>query len=352
MSDRPHEETDASRPVNAIAALILTIAILFFFYFVRLALLPFVISGVTAFILSPLADRLAAATRMSRPLAGFLIFLGLAIAIGLALFFGGPSLAEEGRNFIERFQPIAQQVASRFLGDQPVTLLGARISAAQIAQDATDSLRQALSSPANLALVASVAFGSVFGFFMTMALLAYFLATGGDLMRGFVRLFPPHWRDRARLALAQLRPILWRYFFGVACVVVYAGSAAYIGLGLALHLRHAAFLAALTGFLEVLPVVGPALSAVLAGLVAIQQSKTAWEVVLYAIYATALRLSIDQLVGPLVLGKASRLHPTVVIFCFLAGGLLFGIPGVVLAAPAALALKVVLAIVYDETKRG
>ncbi|TMJ43739.1 MAG: AI-2E family transporter [Alphaproteobacteria bacterium] len=68
----------------------------------------------------------------------------------------------------------------------------------------------------------------------------------------------------------------------------------------------------------------------------------------YAIYATALRLSIDQLLGPVVLGHAARLHPSVIIFCFLAGGLLFGIPGVIMAVPVALAIKVSLATIYDE----
>jgi predicted PurR-regulated permease PerM len=52
--------------------------------------------------------------------------------------------------------------------------------------------------------------------------------------------------------------------------------------------------------------------------------------------------------GPVVLGQAARLHPVVIIFCFLSGGLLFGIAGVIMAVPVALALKVSLATLYDE----
>jgi predicted PurR-regulated permease PerM len=83
--------------------------------------------------------------------------------------------------------------------------------------------------------------------------------------------------------------------------------------------------------------------------VALHQADSVASIVAYAIYATALRLSIDQLLGPVVLGHAARLHPTVIIFCFLAGGLLFGIPGVILAVPVALAIKVTLATISDET---
>jgi len=49
-----------------------------------------------------------------------------------------------------------------------------------------------------------------------------------------------------------------------------------------------------------------------------------------------------------LLGNAARVHPTLVIFCFLAGGALFGIVGVILAVPVALTVKVVLATIYDE----
>jgi predicted PurR-regulated permease PerM len=70
-------------------------------------------------------------------------------------------------------------------------------------------------------------------------------------------------------------------------------------------------------------------SALLVGLIAVQNATSIWAVIGYAIYATVLRLSIDQLVEPLVLGKAAYLHPTLVIFCHLAGGYLFGIVGLV-----------------------
>ena len=48
-----------------------------------------------------------------------------------------------------------------------------------------------------------------------------------------------------------------------------------------------------------------------------------------------------------MLSRAGRVHPTLIIFCFLAGGLHYGIPGVILAIPTALTVKVVLATVYQ-----
>ena len=69
----------------------------------------------------------------------------------------------------------------------------------------------------------------------------------------------------------------------------------------------------------------------------------------YALYATALRLSIDQLIGPIVLGAAARLHPVLIIFCFLAGGVVFGIPGIMpWLLPLALLIKSTLATLYGD----
>src|SRR5262249_5750164 len=144
---------------------------------------------------------------------------------------------------------------------------------------------------------------------------------------GMLRLVPPERRAFAARVCSELNPILRRYFVGIALIVVYAACAAYLGLGLILGLKHAVLLALLTGFLELIPIVGPAASATIAGLAAVNEAKSAGSVAAYIVYAFALRISIDQLVGPLVLGRAGAVSPVLVIFCFLAGGVLYGVVG-------------------------
>ena len=105
--------------------------------------------------------------------------------------------------------------------------------------------------------------------------------------------------------------------------MAYAAAAAYVGLGLVLGIPDAVPLALLSVFMEMIPVVGPAAAAVIAGLVAIHQAASIGAIIAYALYATALRISIDQLFGPLALGVAARLHPVLIIFCFLSSAFLF-----------------------------
>ena len=52
-----------------------------------------------------------------------------------------------------------------------------------------------------------------------------------------------------------------------------------------------------------------------------------------------------------MLGKAAYIHPVLVIFCFLSGALLFGLVGVILAVPTALAIKSTLTVLYRDDEK-
>jgi predicted PurR-regulated permease PerM len=180
-------------------------------------------------------------------------------------------------------------------------------------------------------------------------LLFYFLVSGPGIAEGLFWLVPPKQRPLIHGNIwPQLDPVLRRYFVGVVAVVIFAATASYIGLGVFLKLPHALFLALLTGMLEAIPVVGPIAAAVIAGIVALAHAKGFGLIIGYAIYLAVLRLSIDQLFGPLVLGTAAQVHPVLIIFCFLAGGILFGVVGVIMAVPVALVVRITLATLYDE----
>ena len=347
----PRSESGASEAVDVVAVLLIAFAVITFFYFIHLVLLPFVFSAVTAFVLTPFVDWLAKTIRAPRLAVALIVFFVLLGLFGLAAYLAIPGLLQGGLYAVSNLQELIEQPLKNLLGNGQIQILGQSVSASGIAAAAVAKVRSLLQGGA-LTTIVLVAFGGIFGVFLTLTLVAYFLTSGRQLVRGLLRIFPPDWRPLTARIIDALRPILFRYFAGIAAVIVYAGCAAYIGLGLFLRLQHAAFLAALTGVLEVLPVVGPALSAVTAGLVALHEAKSVWSIILYVIYATALRLSIDQLVGPLLIGSAARVHPTLVIFCFLAGGAMFGIVGVILAVPVALTVKVVLAAIYGEPIGG
>jgi predicted PurR-regulated permease PerM len=311
-------------------------------------LLPFVITGLLAYICTPAIEWFAARTRLPRAFYAVATFLVLVLFAALLGFLGVPSLINALRAVVTDLEGIVTAALRNALGDAKVTLMGEPMSAQQIAQTVVTNVRSWLAAPGHVAALGAGTFATMFGGILALVLLFYFLLSGPAIARGLLALVPPGQRPLLRHIALQSDPVLRRYFVGVVIVFAYATVAAYVGLGLVLGIRHAVLLALLTGILEMIPVIGPLSSAVIAGLVAVRYATGLGPIIGYTIYATALRLSIDQLIGPIVLGSAARLNPVVVIACFLAGGALFGIVGIILSVPAALIVRITLAILYDE----
>jgi predicted PurR-regulated permease PerM len=309
---------------------------------------PFVLAAILAYICTPAIAWLAARSGLPRALfavAFFLLLLGIAALVG---YLGVPPLLGELNRVLTDFQGTIRDLATRLIGNQKISLFNQPMDATQLAQALSAEVRSRLSQPGTLGLIAAGAFGGLFGVTLTIILLLYFLLSGPVIARGLLQLVPPQHRPLIVHIWLLLDPVLKRYFLGVLLVVAYASAVAYIGLGLVLGVPHAGFLALLTGLMEMIPVIGPLAAALTAGLVAARYATGFGAIIAYAVYATALRLSIDQLFGPIALGTAARVHPIVVIFGFLVGAYLFGIVGVVLAVPTAIAVKATLRHLYDE----
>ena len=347
---RPPERNRVPRALDSgeTRAIMLAAASLFvFLYFIKLILLPFVLAAIVAYICTPLLDWAAQRTRWPRLLFAVALFV-LIVGVGaLTLFFAAEHFAAELKGIATDLQGMLENFASQALGDHPIRLLGRSVSAQEVAQLAIDRIHDWIGSDQILA-IAGYSLVGITGMFMTAVLLFYFMADGHRIARGVFWIVPPHRRPLAARIWEHLDPVLYRYFLGVLAVVVYASIAAYIGLGLILNIHHALLLALLTGVLETVPVIGPTSAAVIAGLISLRTATGIGSIFAYAAYATLLRLSIDQLFGPVVLGRAAHVHPVLIIFCFLAGGVVLGIAGVILAVPVALLVKSTLATLYDD----
>jgi predicted PurR-regulated permease PerM len=333
------------------AIMIGAIVLAVFLYFIKLILLPFVLAGIVAYILTPVLDWAAKRSGLPRLLLAVATFLLLFGAVALVCVFAGQKLLVEVRATAGDLQGMIENFARQAIGDHPITLFGSTLDAHEIAEGAINRLRDWVGQTDQIGILTGYSLAFVMGAFLTTVLLFYFLVSGRQLASGIFWIVPPHRRPLVARIWTRLDPVLLRYFIGVLAVVVYATIAAYVGLGVILGIRHAVFLAPLTGVLEIVPVIGPTAAAILAGLVSLRTATGIINILEYAAYATLLRLSIDQIVGPIVLGRAANVHPVLIIFCFLAGGIVLGIPGVILAVPVALAVKSTLATVYGDTPK-
>jgi predicted PurR-regulated permease PerM len=103
--------------------------------------------------------------------------------------------------------------------------------------------------------------------------------------------------------------------------------------------KYALLFGVWAGITELIPYVGPWLGAAPPVLYALVQHP------LSALWVALLFLAIQQLEGhvvvPKVMGKSLRLHPLLVIFGLLAGGEIYGFPGILVALPLLAAARAV-----------
>lgn len=91
------------------------------------------------------------------------------------------------------------------------------------------------------------------------------------------------------------------------------------------------------GITNVIPYFGPFIGAVPA-LLSLAISSKAVIIVIVTIFI--LQFIEGNILSPLIVGRSLRMHPVVIMLALLAGGELAGIPGMILAVPAAAVLKV------------
>ena len=135
---------------------------------------------------------------------------------------------------------------------------------------------------------------------------------------------------------------------GELVLMIFVGIFSYIGLFL-LRVDFALPLAIVAGVLEIVPLIGPTVSAVPAVLVALATSP------LLAVSVVVLYFFIQQfennVLVPIVMKKSIGLSPLITILSLMVGGKIAGIAGAVLSIPVMLIVQVLLTQFLTKTDR-
>lgn len=171
----------------------------------------------------------------------------------------------------------------------------------------------------------------------------YLAAQPGLYRRGIVKLVPPTARPLADQALDDSGRALRLWLLGQLASMTIVGLITGIGLWF-LGVPSALTLGLLAGLLEFVPYVGPLISALPALLLALAIGPET------ALWTGGLYLAVQQLEGnaiqPLVQQRAVDLPPALLLFSLVAGGLIFGVIGILFAAPLTVVLFVMVKRLY------
>ena len=183
----------------------------------------------------------------------------------------------------------------------------------------------------------------LFSLILIIVISIYMLLDMPRLERSIDTRFPPHGGPPLT---QQIESALWGYVKGQAILSTVIGTSAGVGMwilgetGLVEGAQEYALLFGLfTAFIEVIPYIGPWLSAVPPVIYALFVDPVG------VVWVGLLFLFIYQVEGhvvvPNVMASALRLHPLLVIFGLLAGGELYGIAGVLVALPTMAGLRAI-----------
>lgn len=155
----------------------------------------------------------------------------------------------------------------------------------------------------------------------------------------------PNKEARVRRIISQIEDKLGRWLRGQLFLSLLVGILSYIGL-IALNIPYALPLALVAGVLEVVPVIGPIISA----LPAIGMALTIEPIL--ALGVAAMYFVIQQLeshiIVPQVMKKAVGLNPLVVILAIAVGSRLLGITGALLAVPITVVIHIIVVDILVE----
>lgn len=177
-----------------------------------------------------------------------------------------------------------------------------------------------------------------------------FFSADPDLYkRGITLLVTKKRADRVQEALETSGHALWQWLKGQLVAMVSVGALVTIGL-LIIGVPLAFILGFLAGLLDFVPYIGPIVAVIPAILLAFSVSPQA------ALLTALLFLLVQQIEGnmitPLVQKEMVSLPPALVILSVVAFGLVFGIPGVVLATPLAVIVMVLVNMLYIRDVLG
>ena len=341
-------------PFNARRLLFLLVGVIvaaLLIYYLRNALLPFIIGIALAYILDPVVswmDRHIPVMN-SRREAKRVILILFTFVVAIVVFIGAliaivPAIVAEILHFVEILPSLIEGVRGTIQSlDEQIT--------AQLPEELVVVIHDAAQGLGGLVISAAGGFVArtygvvsqtmslMLGLAMVPLVLFYVLKDRGKILDGMLNTLQPTPRMHTVRVLQLLNEIFGAYVRGQLILGAVVGVVVFLGLW-GLGVPFSPVLGLVAGVFELVPVIGPWLGAIPGVLVvlATEPEKFIWVALLYLI----VQLLENSLLVPRIQGESLNLHPVMVLAALLVGSELAGLWGIILGPPLAAAARSVL----------
>ena len=314
---------------SVLLAILLTATLL---YFARVVFMPLALAGMLALVFMRVCDWLErrGVARLLTALFCGVVFTGLVAGVVLLINWYIHRFASDD-NLQRRIGDVIGR-ARNFLKDQwGLNIRGGRgmwalVSSADAGKMTSSVMGNAIAVVIHLILI--------------VVYMIMLLTMRGHVKEFFLRLVKPGNEQRIRTVLTRSVKVAQEYIFGMMIIILFLWvmySVAFSVVGV----RYALFFAILCGLLEIIPFVGNITGSTLTCIMALSQGGGLHMVVGVLISYALIQFTQFYIVSPLVMREQVNLSPLFTIVVLIAGDLLWGIPGMILAIPTLGILKIV-----------
>ena len=334
-------------------ALVVGLSVAWLLYRVRGILLPFAMGAVLAYLLNPGIDALQRRGWHRARAIGvvFGVFLVVFVVVMLLVL---PTAADQAARLAADYQTYAQQGHEFYQGVQHEAKIWGRLvgvlprDVAAVFAKAGDEVQAYMlgllhAGPGWLNRSLTIISLLVITPVVTFWLLRDYHALGRHLMLAV----PERRRETTREMLRDIHQMVGGYLLGTVALSGIVTLYAVIVLTIA-GVPFSILLGIMTGLLYGVPYVGYPSAVVISGLIMVVNGKKLGFIAVVLAILVVGNLVADQILYPRLVGRRVGLHPLTAIFALLAGGVLLGFVGVVVAVPAAAVIKVVTLRLWPE----
>lgn len=337
------QKTSISISTSSIIKVIVAALAMYLLYTIREIVLILIISMVLASAMDPLVDWLYRKAKFPRGLSVIMVYLIFIAAVVGVIYFVVPPMIDQFADLGARLENFRDEINSRTSSLAGVLReLGIERGLSDLGKNFTNLTGSFFKTT----------LGVFSGFIEVIAVLAisFYLISSESGMKNFIKSLVPfrHQAYAVRLTDRVQNKIAY-WLLGQVILSGFIFLFTFIGLTL-LGVKNALALALLAGLLEIVPYLGPILSAIPAILLAFVQSPS------LALFVLVLYLVIQQVENyvlvPKIMGRTVGANPVVILVAVLVGFKIAGIIGMLLAVPIVAAVSVFLNDLREMREQG